>query len=332
VFFTANDAGDLQLETAGWWQKQKRLYDLFRKACEKHHPDHVLILELTHLELPLILFGSPVPLSAILFVQYPELSGFRKNKGMQAQPVSNGWKKVSKHWKTRLLLSRAPVRNLFLLNGANSCDFLNRHFGRRARFIPVSDPAPETEPQPDFSFEVSNDRRICLFFGAISRRKGADVFLNTLEKIRPETAQTNSFFVCGKPEPDYGEAFEQSVRNLRTVRPDIDLRIDSRFISDEEMMAMFEQADLVLMPCTRSEYSSGILALAAKAGTPLLGPPDGLLGRLIRENGLGLAAKMTPAALEADVSLNEELRRKFVARNTIENFTKPILDAVCHES
>jgi hypothetical protein len=81
VFFTADDAGDLQLETAGWWQKQKRLYDLFRKACEKHHPDHVLILELTHLELPLILFGSPVPLSAILFVQYPNYPASGKIKG-----------------------------------------------------------------------------------------------------------------------------------------------------------------------------------------------------------------------------------------------------------
>ena len=315
VFFTADEAGDLPLETLGWWQKQKRLYDLFRRACEKYNPDHALILELTHLELPLLLFGSPVPLSAILFVQYPELS--------------KGWKKVSKHWKTRLLLARAPVKNLFLLNGQRSCRFLSEHFPNRCRFVPIADPAPNVTADPDFSFN-RNGKRVCLFFGSFSRRKGTHILLDTLRRMSPQVAEHNTFVFCGEPEPSYKTDFQKSVAEVRDLGA-VDLHVDDSFVSDTRMMAMFEQADLILMPYTRPEYSSGILALAAQAGTPVLGPKDGLLGRLITENGLGLAAELTPEALELQVTLNEELRQKFVARNTIENFTKPILDVVCHE-
>lgn len=321
VFFTSKDLSDSTRETlsrAGRWQKQQLLYKLFRTACRKHNPDHALILELTHLELPLLLFGSPVPLSAILFVQYPELS--------------KGWKKVSKHWKTRLLLFRAPVQNLFLLNGEKSCRYLTRQFGSRTTFIPISDPAPAVSAASDFSLNVPDGKRACLFFGAISRRKGADILLDALARISPQTAQQNLFLFYGEPEAKYRAEFRKACERLRSARPDIGLIVETRFVSDGQMMAMFEQADLILMPYTRPEYSSGILALAAKAGTPVLGPKDGLLGRLIIENGLGLAAEFSPEVLELPVGLDEELRRKFVARNTIENFTKPILDAICHES
>jgi glycosyltransferase involved in cell wall biosynthesis len=320
VFFTADDVGETlskQLAGAGRWKKQRLLYRLFKEACDNCRPDHVLILELTHLELLLAMFGSPIPLSAILFVQYPELP--------------RNLKFFLKHWKTRLLLHRVPVENLFLLNGESSCQFLRKHFRVRARFIPLSDPAPDACAEPEFSFDAEGCR-ICLFFGAVSRRKGADFLLDTLRRISPRAAAENLFVFCGEPEADYRTDFEQAVQSLRSERADINLQVALHSVSDERMTAMFEQADLILMPYTRPEYSSGILALAAKAGTPVLGPPGGLLGRLIRENDLGLAAPLTPNVFEQSVTLNRERCRKFVVQNTIEKFTRPILNAVCNES
>lgn len=316
VFFTADDITDSGPEPAGWWARQMWLHRLLRQACKQHSPDHALILELTHLELPLILFGSPVPISAILFVQYPEL------------PV--GLKRFSKHWKTRLLLWRTPVRHIFLLNGGKSCEYLAAHFGARARFIPVADPAPEVDAEPGFSFHADG-KRVCLFFGAVSRRKGADILLNTLSQVSGKAALENQYVFCGEPEPDYRDEFEQSVDTLRKTCPDLNLVVVGRFVSDGRMAAMFEQAGLILMPYVRPEYSSGILAVAARAGTPVLGPPGGLLGRLIRENGLGLAAELTPEVLAQPVTPDEARCREFTARNTIENFTNPILNAVCNE-
>lgn len=328
VFFTAENAGDLQLEGTGWWRKQKRLYDLFRQACKKYKPDHVLILELTHLELPLILFGSPVPLSAILFIQYPEL------------PV--GLKKGSKHWKTRLLLWRAPVKNLFLLNGEKSCRYLTEHFSKSARFIPIPDPVPEAKPDPGFvmrdAYGIAGDRKVFLFFGAISRRKGADVLFAALRQLTPEVAEHNAFIFCGEPEASYKENFQHLVAEVQDLGV-VELHIESTFVSDERMMALFEQSDVVLMPYTRPEYSSGILALAAKARTPVIGPDAGLLGRLIMENKLGTSCAETPAALaeciamaaECPPEVDKELCTIFVQKSRPKEFARTILNAVCYE-
>ena len=353
ISFTADDAKDADLAHLGWWKKQKTIYQLFRNACRIHQPDHALILELTPIELPLVLFGSPVPLSAILFVQYPELS--------------NGWKKVFKHWKTRLLLRRAPVKNLFLLNGEKSCRFLTRKFTteytegfqclenplhgrgtRRAgwvfmcgllkqknqtRFIPIPDPAPDVLAEENFT--ISKARKTFLFFGAISKRKGADVLLDALRQISPEVAKQSTFIFCGKPESSYEEEFQIFVAEVQDLGA-VELRVETSFVSNERMMALFEQSDVILMPYTRPEYSSGILSIAAKAGTPVLGPTDGLLGRLIEENGLGATTQITPATLAEALALpicaEATKQRAFAEKANPVDFSKIILNAICDES
>jgi len=326
VFFTSDDADGADLARLSWWGMQKKIHQLFREACRIHQPDHALILELTPIELPLVLFGSPVPLSAILFVQYPELE--------------KGLKKFSKHWKTRLLLWRAPVKNLFLLNGEKSCQFLAKHFGRtRTKFIPIPDPAPDVSAEENFNlrehFNISKDRKIFLFFGAISKRKGADVLLEALRQLTPEVAKQSAFVFCGEPEPAYKADFQRSVAEARDLGA-VELHVDSTFVSNERMMALFEQSDVVLMPYTRPEYSSGILALAAKAGKPVLGPETGLLGRLIQENSLGETTPITPAALaEAlarPICADETKQRAFFERSRSSDFSNIMLNAICHES
>lgn len=335
IFFTDKEVPEpmrQQLVEAGWWQKQRLLYRLFREACRIHQPDQVLILELTQLELPLLLFGSPVPLSAILFVQYPELSGFPKNRWVQALPASNAWKKVSKHWKTRLLLARVQFKNLFLLNGEKACRFLSTHFGAHTRFIPIPDPAPVAKPDPGFvmrdAYAIPADHKVFLFFGAISRRKGADVLIEALNQLDPDTAGRSTFVFCGEPEPPYKNDFRKAVAGVQGV----ETRVEDRFVSDEQMMALFAQCDVVLMPYTRPEYSSGILALAAKSGKPVLGPEGGLLGRLITENGLGATTPVTPGALaEAlarPVSADKAKQQTFAANSSPDLFANSILTAV----
>lgn len=332
VFFTAKDISEpmaQQLSQAGRWKKQRLLYSLFRDACRKHNPDHALILELTHLELPLALSGSSVPLSAILFIQYPELP--------------RGLKFFFKHWKTALLLRRAPVKNLFLLNGEESCRFLSARFDSPPRFIPIPDPAPDTDADPAFTmraaYGIEPGRKIFLFFGAISPRKGADVLINALHRLAPDAAAKSAFVFCGEPEATYRESFDRACAGLRAARPDVSLNTETRFVSHEQMTALFKQSDVVLMPYTRPEYSSGILAQAVKAKTPVIGPETGLLGRLIRENKLGEVCAVSPEplaeciarAVEKSPQVDEAHREAFVQRSHPKLFARAILKAVCDE-
>ncbi|MCC7300580.1 MAG: glycosyltransferase family 4 protein [Verrucomicrobia bacterium] len=332
VFFTAVEAEGVspgisgRLAAAGWIEKKRLLWKLFCETCETIKPDHVLILELTHLELPLALFGSPCPVSAILFVQYPELP--------------RGPKFFSKHWKTALLLRRASVRNLFLLNGETSCGWLASRFGSLAHFIPIPDPVPEIAPEAGFllrpHFGICAERKVFLFFGAISRRKGADALIESLHLLSPATVAGSAFVFCGEPEMDYRRPFQQACAQLRAVRPDIQLFVENHFVSDARMMALFEQSDVVLMPYKRPEYSSGVLALAAKANTPVIGTDGGLLSRLIRDNGLGLTCPVHPRELSAAITsavaalppVDPARRAAFVKRSDPELFAQTLLEAV----
>jgi len=332
LFFTAREAEAVQpgvsgrLASAGRREKRGLLYALFLEACRTTRPDHVLILELTHLELSLALYGAPVPVSAILFVQYPEL------------PF--GLKRFLKQCKTALLLHRAPIRNLFLLNGEESCRFLERCFGSRARFIPIPDPLPAAEPDPHFVlrdvYGIAEERRVFLFFGAVSRRKGAEVLIKALHRLAPEAASKSSFVFCGEPERGYHGAFARACAELRAARPDLVLNIEPRFVSDAVMAALFEQSDVILMPYLRPEYSSGVLALAAKAGNPVIGPDRGLLGRLIRTNGLGAVCAIRSGPLRKEIesavkqapAVDPASAAAFAAMSSPQRFAARLLDAV----
>ncbi len=318
-----------QFKSAGPSKLRGLLRNLFDECVAQYSPDHALILELTRLELSFALRGAPCPVSAILFVQYPELA--------------RGLKFFFKDWKTALLLRRAPVKNLFLLNGEESCRYLAGRFGSRSRFIPVPDPVPEITAEADYSlrreYRISDGQTAFLFFGAVSPRKGADVLIEVLHLLPAEAAAKSVFLFCGEPERGYQQAFDQAVARLRAARSDITLNIEDRFVSDQRMMALFEQSDVVLMPYTRPEYSSGILALAAKAHTPVIGPDSGLLGRLIRQNGLGAVCSVQPETVAENIvsatqnlpAVDETRRGAFVQKSRPELFARIILDAVCNE-
>jgi len=202
----------------------------------------------------------------------------------------------------------------------------------QTRFIPIPDPAPDVLAEEKFT--ISKARKTFLFFGAISKRKGADVLLDALRQISPEVAKQSTFIFCGKPESSYEEEFQIFVAEVQDLGA-VELRVETSFVSNERMMALFEQSDVILMPYTRPEYSSGILSIAAKAGTPVLGPTDGLLGRLIEENGLGATTQITPATLAEALALpicaEATKQRVFAEKANPVDFSKIILNAICDE-
>lgn len=315
-----------RLAAAGSSRLSRLLRHFFDECLAEHSPDHALILELTRMELSFALYGARCPVSAILFVQYPEMP--------------RGIKFLIKDFKTALMLRRAPVRNLFLLNGEEACRRLACRFKTGTRFIPVPDPVPQIAAEPGYQlrshYRIDSSRTVFLFFGAVSRRKGADVLIQALHLLSPEAAAKSAFIFCGAPEPAFRERFRNACAGLSAARPDILLNTEDRFVSDERMMALFEQSDAVLMPYTRPEYSSGILALAAGTRTPVIGPDSGLLGRLILSNGLGTVcpvrsrelAETVARAAERLPELDETKCAAFIQKSRPEIFALTILEAV----
>lgn len=292
-------------------------------------PDRLIIMDLTWLELPLCFHRPPCPFSGILFVQYPELRSV----------ASMGWRRRIRFWvkefKTRCFLRAAQPQKVFLLNGAFSCNYLNRRFVG-ARYLPIPDPVPEITAGPEVQLQreygIEAGRRIFLFFGSMSARKGVGELVEAIQSLSMEAAQKAAFIFCGLPEPGYAQRYHELIENLVGERPDVCLHRDERFVSSTRMRALFEQADWILMPYTRPEYSSGILAHAAAAATPVIGPAEGLVGRQIREHGLGL--DVPPDALSRGLeeavakvyAFDEPVRQAFVAASSPEQFAATLLE------
>ena len=306
-----------------------RFWNVLNRYLNQFNPDHLIIMDLTWLELALCFRHLPCKTSAILFVQYPEL------RWLSTPTPRDKLKFILKDFKTRLLLRNRMLGKIYLLNGALSCSYLNERICTD-RFAPIPDPIPEVNADKDVRLRrecgIEAGRRILLFFGSMSARKGVAGLVDALGLLSPEAAQNSAFVFCGMPEADYAEHYHELVENLMRERPDICLHLEERFVSSTRMRAMFEQSDWILMPYTRPEYSSGILVHAAVAATPVIGPADGLVGRQIREHGLGLDILLDtlPRAIEEAVSgthtFDEPARQAFVESSSPEKFAATLLE------
>ncbi len=308
-----------RLSRLPWWEKRRACYRLLQSVCRTHCPDEVLLMELTPCEWHLLLFGCSVPVSAIAFVQPPE--------------IHTAWKRQFKITFTRMLAWRVDLRTLYYLNGNRAADHMNRLFRGRTQALPLPDPAvPMTREAgpPEPASGRSNLR--FLFFGAISSRKGVGVLFQALELLDAEFADQAIFLFRGKPEtPD---EFEQAWKQLQARRPDLRLDLQMEYLSDRDMIRVFDECDVVLMPYLRPEYSSGVLPIAAGRLRMVLGPEGGLLGRLIQANALGMTVPITPSHLKEALSriirgermFDPERALQFYESSSPEEFAQQLLN------
>ncbi len=304
-------------------------------------PDSLLLFELTAWERELGRVRLPCAITGILFVQYPEID-WRSVAGMER--VRRWARRRVKEWKTGRWLRRQNWRAVFLLNGERACAALNRRFPRTPVFRPLPDPVPPVAGsiQPAAA-EASGARPAVvrfLFPGALSRRKGADVLLRALERIPSADAARMEVVCAGRVDARDRPGLQRAVAHFRRRRPDLRLDWQDRFLPGREFEDAVAGADWILMPYRRPEYSSGILGRAAQAGVPVIGPEDGLLGRLIREWGLGLTSRIEPRALAQTLkqaldkpwACNPEKREEFLWSSRPDMFAQRILKAIFNES
>jgi glycosyltransferase involved in cell wall biosynthesis len=90
---------------------------------------------------------------------------------------------------------------------------------------------------------------------------------------------------------------------LKAERPELWLRVYDRRLDDTELAGLVRRSDVVLAPYQRFVGSSGVLLWAARAGRPVLAQDFGLVGRLTRDHGLGVAVDSSdPAQLARQIA------------------------------
>ena len=158
---------------------------------------------------------------------------------------------------------------------------------------------------------LPENKCVFLFYGGGYRRKGLHLAVRALLALPVDAP---AFLLCAGRQNPAGETasgLEQLVRQNRA-------RLVNRYVSVAEEKELFAASDVVLLPYLNHYGASGVLSRAMAAGKPVIVSDEQLLGRLVREHGLGLlfSSGSVPALCECirrAMLLSTETSRRFGA-------------------
>jgi glycosyltransferase involved in cell wall biosynthesis len=186
------------------------------------------------------------------------------------------------------------------------------------------------------------DRTVFLMFGALREEKGVREVIEAFCQLPPTVAKNATLCLFGQVRSDLEDEFPGLVASLRRARPDLQVQVENRFLSERELHNALKEADVVLAPYLQSEGSSGVIGHAARYQTPVVGPNSGLVGALIEEYSLGVTAEAAnPSAVAEAVTGHIQDRhsnaktagmRRYVEERTPTRFAETIFGTILGSS
>ncbi|HEX6958801.1 MAG TPA: glycosyltransferase [Ferrovibrio sp.] len=315
---------------ARWW--------VMRRYLRRTGADAGCFLSLDHLSLPLAfgLGASGRKLSGILFrpsVHYPSLGSYRPT-------LRERIRDLRKALLYRMMLLNRAVDTVLTLDPFFPDYAAQRYLGGH-KVHAVPDPA---HPRMAISvkaasIQIPNERITFVMFGVLTARKGVLALLEALRLLPEDIAGRVAVVIAGKVAPDVSRQLAELEAALRKEQKQLWLRIEDRWLSSEEIETLIGRCDVVLAPYQRFVGSSGVLLWAARAGKPLLTQDYGLVGRLVQDYRLGLAADVTQPSLLAtaltklaiegpDRFFDQKSAAKFVSDRTPEAFAAHVFGSL----
>ena len=180
----------------------------------------------------------------------------------------------------RRLLRGGWFSHLLLLDPYLQADFKAREPEAPMFFLPDAYPAGFVADRNASRRQLGlpADKRVFLFYGGAYRRKGLHLAVEAMMAL-PQS--TPAFLLCA------GQHDRVVARGLRELVAQNRALVLNRYVSVEEEKQLFAASDVVLLPYHRHFGSSGVLVRAVGANLPVIVSDEELLGRLVREHGLG---------------------------------------------
>jgi len=226
-------------------------------------------------------------------------------------------------------------KNIFLLDK----DLPSRPNMPRDRFHFLPDPWKKPHPYIAKSLahkiKCPQDKCTFLFYGTASRRKGLELMLEAFEKVEQ---QQQCFLLFAGKITGRGHHIAQ----LEYLEKNGLAKTFNYYISETEQDLLFRMTDFVILPYINHYGSSGILAHAAAYHKPVIASNFHLLGKRVKEYGLGLTFENDSVASLADafsraISINTHDRsnmehhlEQFARTCTTDAFKSAIKDAYPH--
>ncbi len=247
------------------------------RAVETHRPDRILVANLDE-------FAPSTFRRACLGHRLPPaVRGRLRGIYIRPRPLDpgqGGLRVALMRMGLERLARRGEIERLGVLD--ENLVASGPRFGIPLEWIPdFWTPAPEIErDEARRRLGVPDDATALLFFGVPHRRKGLDLVATAMTNRAPDRA---FLLVAGRQrdDPKLRRALAGLEEQGRAV-------VHDRYLSDHEMAEAFEACDRVLLPYRAHYGSSGVLSQAAAHGRPVVASDHHLLGRRVREGGLGV--------------------------------------------
>ncbi len=154
-----------------------------------------------------------------------------------------------------------------------------------APFFFLPDPYPENfivdAEEARRHFQLPEERKVFLFYGGAYRRKGLHLAVKAFLELPPHST---AFLLCAgqqTDDPEIKSGLDELVKRKQAL-------VINRYVSEHEEKQLFAASDVVLLPYINHFGSSGVLSRAAGAGKMIIASDEQLVGRLVRENGMGI--------------------------------------------
>lgn len=148
-------------------------------------------------------------------------------------------------------------------------------------------------PVPQLAAEDGVERRAgCVVYGALAPRKGLDLLASALT-LEPTPLR---LVLAGSVHEPYVPELERLAASM--VASGVEVRLRPHEHSERDGLRALAGASCAVLPYPRHAGMSRVLLEACSVGTPVVAHSFGLLGHLVRTNGLGLTVDCTdPRAL-----------------------------------
>lgn len=219
------------------------------------------------------------------------------------------------------------IEKIYVLNDEESAKEFNQLY-KTDKFHSLSDPVPEV----DFSklksvrteLGISNYERLFLHFGSLDGRKGTLDILKSIITSKEGELNNTCFVFAGRINQATRETFYELLSIAKTKAK---ILVFDKFCSFDFLCNLCYSCDVILMPYHLTSLSSGVFGYAAVFNKPVIGPDNGLIGKLIQKYELGITTQfpLKPEIYNKQIVYNSNGCFRYVTTNSLEKFSKGVM-------
>ncbi len=284
------------------------MWSLIQSHLAKIDPHHSLFLTLDDLMLPLCAgLRSATDFSGIFFRPFFQY----QDAWAEATPSVGHLRSLPGRLLLNRFLRHPQLKYTFCID-ETIADAIGDKVPCRLVYLPdpVRIPARNATPEEVHGLRrqlgIPTGKRVFLFFGDITERKGLWNLFEAISKLSDSDAAQMCVAIVGKAGTGTEARLSREISEL-SARSPISFVRRPEYVSEDELNRWIAASDVILAPYNKHVGMSGVLLLAAAHARPVISQEFGLMGNLTRVHELGQTCN------PADPAGLAEALRKFLS-------------------